>query len=55
MSNICKYDFSFMINKTGMLVKFPLHPRSLNVRPTLSGRSPALPDTLTACKVTKYF
>lgn len=44
-----------MINKTGMPVKFPLHPRSLNVRPTLSGRSPALPDTLTACKVTKYF
>lgn len=44
-----------MINKTGMLEKFPLHPRSLNVRPTLTGRSPALPVTLTGCKVLKYF
>lgn len=44
-----------MINKTGMPVKFPLHPRSLNVWLTLVGRSPALPTTLTGCKVTKYF
>ena len=54
MHNLNCVDFRIMISKTGMLVIFTLHPRSLNVRPTLSGRSPALPDTLTACKVTKF-
>lgn len=55
MRNLFNKNVLIMINKTGMLCVLTLHPCSLNVRPTFTGRSPALPAILTDCKVTKYF